>query len=71
MLKDYEKLGTKGQKVFDITHKEHLRAMGTETQKDYTLENVKKIKINNRERCLEVYYRNGEWFKYFANGTWG
>ncbi|MEC1723916.1 hypothetical protein P9E34_04040 [Schinkia azotoformans] len=49
----------------------HNRAMGLEKRKDYTLSNIVKVKSNMKERCLEVYYKNGDWFHYFADGTWG
>lgn len=70
-MKGYDEIGSYGRKLFDSVHARHLAAMGDEKRKNYTRENVKRIKANNKERCLEVYFANGEYFKYFANGTWG
>lgn len=70
-MKGYDVLGEYGQKLFDRVHRRHLSAMGTEARKQYERDQVKRIKSNNKEKCLEVYFRNGEWFKYYPNGTWG
>ncbi|PWU68293.1 hypothetical protein [Gracilibacillus dipsosauri] len=56
--------------LLNVYHK-HMNAMGEEERKQYALGNIKKVKGNVQEQCLEVYFKNGEWFKYFANGTWG
>ncbi|QGH35173.1 hypothetical protein GI584_14450 [Gracilibacillus salitolerans] len=26
---------------------------------------------SEEEACFEVHYANGNWWKYYANGTWG
>ncbi|MFC4387487.1 hypothetical protein ACFOZ1_06630 [Gracilibacillus marinus] len=67
----YERLHPTAQRVFEKTHVKHINAVGTEERKNYQLNQVKKLKVNADERCIEVYYQNGEWFKYYANGTWG
>lgn len=48
----------------------HNRSMGLEERKKYTLSDMVKVKRNLKEKCLEVYFNNGEWFHYFPNGTW-
>lgn len=48
----------------------HNRSMGLEARKDFTLSHITKVKRNQKERCLEVYYKNGEWFHYATDGTW-
>lgn len=70
-MKGYNEIGSYGQKLFDSVHRRHLAAMGAEMRKNYTKDKVKRIKANNKERCLVVYFKNGEHFKYFADGTWG
>lgn len=70
-MKGYEGLGNYGQLVFDNTHRRHLSAMGTEARKQYERDQVKSVKTNNKEGCIEVRFKNGEWFKYYPNGTWG
>lgn len=70
-MKGYDKLGEYGQRLFDRVHAAHLAAMGTEARKQYERDQVKSVKANNKERCIEVRFKNGEWFKYFPDGTWG
>ncbi|MEC1768314.1 hypothetical protein [Schinkia azotoformans] len=48
----------------------HNRAMGIEKRKDYTLSDIVKVKRNLKEKCLEVYYRNGDWWHYTTKGEW-
>ena len=69
-MKGYETIGEYGQKVFNRVHQRHLDAMGENQKKNYTKDQVKGIKPNNQEGCLEVYFKNGEMFKYAPNGTW-
>lgn len=49
----------------------HNRSMGRKESANYTLSHIVKIKRNSKENCLEVYYENGDWWKYYDNGTWG
>lgn len=70
MIKGYDKLGIYGQQVFDLVHRNHLAAMGTEKRKDYERDQVEAVRANNAERCIEVRYKNGEFFKYKPDGTW-
>ena len=48
----------------------HNSSMGLETRKNYMLADVVKVKRNMKEKCLEVHYRNGDWWHYTASGTW-
>ena len=69
-MQGYDKLGPYGQKVFNKTHKLHLVAMGTEERKYYERNQVSTVKANNKEKCIEVIFKNGELFKYTPNYTW-
>lgn len=69
-MKGYDEIGPYGQEVFNNTHKRHLASMGTEKQKEFSREQVKRLKANNKERVIEVYFKNGELFKYTPGGTW-
>lgn len=53
------------------TYYKHMNAMGTKEREQYAIQKITKVKRNIPERCFEVYYKNGEWFKYYTNGTWG
>lgn len=70
-MKGYERLHPNAQNLFSKVHALHLQAMGTEERKKYELENIKQILQNNKEKCVEVIYNNGERYKYYTNLTWG
>ncbi|MEN2466714.1 hypothetical protein [Ornithinibacillus sp. JPR2-1] len=57
------------QILLDVYSK-HNRSMGLEKRKDYTLSHIVKVERNREEKCLEVYYVNGDWWHYAADGTW-
>lgn len=69
-MKGYEKLTEQQQALFNRVHSSHLKAMGTDKRKEYE-GNVKAVKWDKKERCLKVYFTNGDWWHYFTNGTWG
>lgn len=69
-MKGYDKIGPYGQAVFQKTHRRHLAVLGKEERKKYERDQVESIKANNKERCLEVAFKNGELFKYTPEGTW-
>lgn len=69
-MKGYEKLGPHGQAVFARAHCNHLKALGREEREHYELANIKEIKVNGREKVIEVYYKNGELVKYKPNSEW-
>lgn len=48
----------------------HNRSMGLDKRKDYTLSDIVKVVSNTKENCLEVYYKNGDWWHYSVDGTW-
>ncbi|MEI3605956.1 hypothetical protein SPD48_09660 [Pseudogracilibacillus sp. SE30717A] len=69
-MKGYEAIGPYGRKIFDETHIRHLSAMGESERKKYTRDQVKRVKANNDERVIEVYFKNGDLFKYTPKRTW-
>jgi hypothetical protein len=48
----------------------HNRSMGLEQRKDYSLSHVVKVERNIKEKCLNVHYRNGDWWRYSTDGNW-
>lgn len=70
-MKGYDKLTDQLKELFNNTYIRHLESMGYGEREKYANQNIKEIKWDNRERCLKVYFKNGEWYKYFTNGTWG
>jgi hypothetical protein len=56
--------------LFEKTYIKHLLAFGTEARKSYLAENLKEIRWDRKERCLKVYFKNGDWWHYATDGTW-
>lgn len=48
----------------------HKSSMGLEKRKNYTLSDIVKVERNAAEKCLNVHYRNGDWWHYCSDGTW-
>jgi ribosomal protein L44E len=55
--------------LFERTYARHMSGFGTEARKKYEGK-VKTVKWDAKERCLKVYYENGEWWHYGTDGTW-
>lgn len=58
-------------KLFEKIHARHLNAMGSQEKLKYQREEILKIERDAANKCFKVYFRNGDWFRYFADGTWG
>lgn len=69
-MKGYDKLTDLQRRVFNQTYLKHLESLGYEKRKIYEMQNIKKIKWDNREKCIKVYFKNGDWFHYFRDNTW-
>lgn len=63
-LNDYERNNL--LKTYSI----HLRSMGEQERKNFQLHNITKVERNFEEKCFQVYFKNGEWFKYTLNHEW-
>lgn len=48
----------------------HNRSMGLKDREKYTLSHIVKVVKNLKENCLEVYFTDGNWWHYSANGSW-
>lgn len=57
-------------KLLLTVYANHNCSMGLEDRKKYTLSDIVKVEKNSSGNGLDVYYSNGERFRYFANGTW-
>jgi len=49
---------------------DHNSSMSFEKRKHYTLSHITKIARKPERNCLEVYYQNGDFFDYCADGSW-
>ncbi|MFT9494585.1 MULTISPECIES: hypothetical protein [Bacillota] len=55
--------------LFMRVHKRHMKAMGTENQRKYAIENIKKVVWDKKEDCLKVYY-DDVWWHYDKREDW-
>lgn len=51
-------------------HANHNRSMGLKERGKYSLSNIVKVERNLKGNCLNVHYKNGDWWQYHPNGTW-
>lgn len=49
---------------------DHNSSMGPSDRKRHTLSDIEKVVRVTKNQCLHVYYNNGNWWRYYANGTW-
>lgn len=66
-----KKLSEDEQKLFEKVYKKHFNALGSGEKEKYKKENIIKIERDVPNNCLNVYFGNGEWFRYYVDGTWG
>lgn len=57
-------------KILLETYARHNSSMGLEQRKNYTLADIVKVERNVHENCLNVYYKNGDWWHYTSSRTW-
>jgi hypothetical protein len=69
-ISGYAELEEEQKSLFSSTFDRHLKARGTEKQKEYAAYNLKEIKWDAAENCLKVYYKNGDWWHYDMAGEW-
>jgi hypothetical protein len=48
----------------------HNRSMGIEERKGHTLSDIEEVVRNTRQNCLEVYFKNENWWHYTVDGSW-
>ena len=65
------KLSKNEQNLFEQVYKQHVNAMGSEERKKYGKEEITKVEKDVPNKCLTVHFANGEWFRYYVDGTWG
>ena len=63
-------LNDKEYKLLLNVYQRHNRSIGLEERKNYTFSHIVKVERNLKENCFNVYYENGDWWRYTTNGTW-
>lgn len=53
-----------------IVYADHNSSMGLEERKSHSLTHIVKVESSQEEKCVKVYYENGDWWHYDYNGTW-
>lgn len=58
-------------KVFYDVFNRHMASFNVKRfLSDFGLENLKKIEWNQEYKCLEVHFKNGDWWYYSLKGDW-
>lgn len=52
------------------THSIHIKSMGEQERQKHTLENIIKVERNFNEKCFNVHFKHGEFYKYTLNNEW-
>jgi hypothetical protein len=68
-IKGLSKLTEEQQQLFNRIHNRHMKAMGTDNQKKYAKENLKKVIWDSKEKRLKVHYED-IWWHYDTRGCW-
>lgn len=66
----YADLAPDQAELFDKIYNRHYHAWGTEKRKEFTPDQIKNVKWDAKEKCIKVYYKNGDWWHYDRDGTW-
>jgi hypothetical protein len=66
----YESLTDDQKALFERVFANHMAMRDTDAKKEYAAENLKEVKWDAKEKCLKVYYKNGDWWHYLPDGTW-
>lgn len=64
--KGYEKLSDAAKKFFKMMYDKHMKVCGSELKDKWV-----PVKVTEHKGHLKVYMKNGDWFHYYVNGTWG
>ena len=64
--KGYRKLSDPAKKFVEMMYNKHMKVCGKELKAKWL-----PVKVTERKDHLKVYMRNGDWFYYYADGTWG
>ncbi|MGV8149666.1 MAG: hypothetical protein ACLKAK_07160 [Alkaliphilus sp.] len=62
----YKTLSFAAKQLFHKTYDKHSGIIGTAYKEKW-----KPVKVNEHKDFLWVYFKNGEWIHYYADGTWG
>lgn len=62
-------LSDEDYQLFMTTYSSHMRSMGTEMQRKYSTNNIKKVVVRVPGKLIEVHFKNGDWWHY-ESGRW-
>ena len=69
-VKGYDSLTETQKAQLEAVYKRHMAAMGTEARQSYAVDKIKEVKWDARSRTVNIYFVNGDWWHYKADGTW-
>ena len=64
--KGYSKLSDPAKNIFKMIYNKHMKVCGKELKAKWI-----PAKVTEHRNYLKVYMHNGDWFHYYADGTWG
>lgn len=67
----FNKLTDKEYELFLKIYNNHISAMGAKERQKHTLSDIVKVDKDIKNRCFKVYFKNGNWWHYYLNGSWG
>ncbi len=65
-VKGYNKLSDAAKDIFERTYKRHNAGWGMDYKEDWI-----PVSVKCEGNSLKVVFKNGEWLRYYSNGTWG
>ncbi|MBE1554524.1 hypothetical protein [Sporosarcina limicola] len=64
-----DNLHQKTKELLLRVHAKHTATMGQIEKEKHSLENIRKVVVDRKEKCLKVCYEH-EWYHYAPNGAW-
>lgn len=65
-IQGYKKLSETAKELLENTYQQHNAGQGLEYKNDWV-----PVRVTEHKTHLKVYFKNGDWLHYYANGSWG
>lgn len=66
----FKQLTADQKELFSRIYDRHMNSFGTQARQKYTIDHLEQIQWDMKDKCLRVYFDNGDWWHYDPNGTW-
>lgn len=68
-VKGYNELTKEQQVLLERVYQRHMAAMGTDTKKQYVIENIKEVEWDQKEKTVNIHFED-IWWHYSGDDTW-